>query len=37
MFKIYVEPESPNEGGGVFKIYVEPELPVANEGPCFMC
>ena len=34
MFKIYVEPESPNERG-VFKIYVEPEPPVANEGAVF--
>ena len=44
MLKMYVEPESPNEGaclisrteiakrGGVFKIYLEPESP--NEGPC---
>ena len=35
MFKIYLEPVSPNEGGA-FKIYVEPEAPVANEGPCFV-
>ena len=31
MFKIYLEPESPQRGA-VFKIHVEPKSP--NEGSC---
>ena len=32
MFKIYSDPESPHEGGGVFKRYGEPESPSTSEG-----